>query len=502
MAKDVLDDVKLTDHQKEVAKKVYDTAKDMGVDPELALATAWTENQFRDKTSPAGAIGIMQIMPKTAKAYGVDLKHLSHPDVNIGLGIRILKDNLERHKGDPTLALVTYNTTTRNVNKFIKANKDPSVLPKETQDYLQRIGEHYDLSGKAEEKSPFDEEPQAQGNDEPSIFGSKEQAPSWMFEDTEQAPKETTLLQDVFGAAENMFGAANRAPGVVLPTMGAAYPAARIQSSFNEGAEDVLNRKAPTVADIEQNYGARKIPLEQEFAVKQAERDAVLKQLRNPPEYAGDKWSVKTVGELGPGGESTAEAARNYRLQKGLTQEGVGAQWRPNREGMILPTPMAQQQESDRAARELAMREEQARLLNAQGQRERSVMQDRAASIDAEKQRLIDEAIKRQSPLNRLGMTTGRFMTTNPAVTGLFQAPAGYFANEARERAQRGDILGSAISSVKAVGAEIGGLPMSPRYKPLMMLKGAGQGAALLGIGADYLRRKLGYDPEYKPYKK
>lgn len=188
---------------------------------------------------------------------------------------------------------------------------------------------------------------------------------------------------------------------------------------------------------------------------------------------AGDKWASKVTGSMGPGGESVTEAARGYQIQKGLEKEGLTPKWRPTREGLILPTPLAQEQQ----------KAEQTRL-------------------DLEKQAAIDEALKRQSPLNRLGMSTGKFMTTSPTVTGLFQAPAGYFANEARERAQRGDILGSAISSVKAVGAEIGGLPMSPRYKPLMMLKGAGQGAALLGIGADYLRRKLGYDPEYKPYKK
>lgn len=444
MAKDVLDDVKLSDSQKNVAKKIYDTAKDMGVDPELALATAWTENKFTDKKSPAGAIGIMQIMPATAKSYGVDLKHLGHPDVNIGLGIRILKDNLERHNGDKTLALIDYNAGPKASERFLKANKNTKVLPKETQGYLQKISEHHDLSGQTvtgEEPSPFDNLfPQEDSS--PSPFGETKPAPSNLS--AEPAPEETSLLEDVAGAAF-------RAPGVVLPTMGAAYPAYKLQESFNKNVKPEQMPKAPpTVQDIEA-----------EFMAKQAEQ------------YAGDKWASKVTGSMGPGGESVTEAARGYQIQKGLEKEGLTPKWRPTREGLILPTPLAQEQQ----------KAEQTRL-------------------DLEKQAAIDEALKRQSPLNRLGMSTGKFMTTSPAVTGLFQAPAGYFANEARERAQRGDILGSAISSVKAVGAEIGGLPMSPRYKPLMAIKGAGQGAALLGIGADYLRRKLGYDPEYKPYKK
>jgi hypothetical protein len=444
MAKDVLDDVKLSDSQKNVAKKIYDTAVDMGVDPELALATAWTENKFTDKKSPAGAIGIMQIMPATAKSYGVDLKHLGHPDVNIGLGIRILKDNLERHNGDKTLALIDYNAGPKASERFLKANKNTKVLPKETQGYLQKISEHHDLSGQTvngEEPSPFDNLFPQEDNS-PSPFGETQPAPSHLS--AEPAPEETSLLEDVAGAAF-------RAPGVVLPTMGAAYPAAKGQEYLNKSVTPEQMPKAPpTVQDIEA-----------EFMAKQAEKSA------------GDKWSQKVVGGMGPGGESVTEAARGYQIQKGLEKEGLAPKWRPTREGVILPTPVAQEQQQA----------EQARL-------------------DLEKQAAIDEAIKRQSPLNRLGISTGKFMTTSPAVTGLFQAPAGYFANEARERAQRGDILGSAISSVKAVGAEIGGLPMSPRYKPLMAIKGAGQGAALLGMGADYLRRKLGYDPEYKPYKK
>lgn len=443
MAKDtvVADIDNLSEAQKAIAKKVYDAAVDIGVDPELALATAWTENRFSDKKSPAGAIGIMQIMPATAKSYGVDVKQLSHPDINIGLGIKILKDNLERHEGDKTLALIDYNAGPKASERFLKANKDPSVLPKETQNYLKTIGEHHDLTAQAEETSPFDNLLPPEDNS-PSPFGETEPAPPHLA--NEPASEETSLLEDVAGATM-------REPGIVLPTVGAAYPAAKAQEFLNKSiTPEEMPKKAPTVQDIEA-----------EFMAKQAEKSA------------GDKWSQKVVGGMGPGGESVTEAARGYQIQKGLEKEGLTPKWRPNKEGLILPTPLAQEQQQA----------EQSRL-------------------ELEKQAAIDEALKRQSPLNRIGMTTGKFMTTSPMMTGMFQAPAGYFANEARERAKRGDILGSAISSVKAVGAEIGGLPMSPRYKPLMMLKGAGQGAALLGIGADELRRRLGYDPEYKPYKK
>jgi hypothetical protein len=51
---------------------------------------------------------------------------------------------------------------------------------------------------------------------------------------------------------------------------------------------------------------------------------------------AGDKWSTKVVGSMGPGGESVTEAARNYQMQQGLTPEEA-AKFKVNRSGLITP---------------------------------------------------------------------------------------------------------------------------------------------------------------------
>jgi hypothetical protein len=79
---------------------------------------------------------------------------------------------------------------------------------------------------------------------------------------------------------------------------------------------------------------------------------------------AGDKWNAKIVGELGPGGDSVAEAAKNYRTQKGLpagyvsTRSGIAMPYTPssansaNEEAAIkeVKDALSKQQEAQKAA--------------------------------------------------------------------------------------------------------------------------------------------------------
>lgn len=77
-----------------------------GIDPELLTAVAWTESNFEpDAVSHAGAIGLMQIMPATAAALGVDPRD---PVQAIDGAARYLREQLDRF-GDVRLALAAYN---------------------------------------------------------------------------------------------------------------------------------------------------------------------------------------------------------------------------------------------------------------------------------------------------------------------------------------------------------------------------------------------------------
>ena len=92
----------------------YDTwigqaAQEHGIDPRLLKGLIRTEsNGSRDVVSNKGAIGMGQVMPDTARRYGVDPSQLTDPAVNINLSARILADNLKAARGDVRKALTYY----------------------------------------------------------------------------------------------------------------------------------------------------------------------------------------------------------------------------------------------------------------------------------------------------------------------------------------------------------------------------------------------------------
>lgn len=90
-------------------------AKAQGVPPNLALALAGQESSLDPtRVSPKGAIGLMQLMPETAKSLGVDPHD---PRQNITGGIRYLKTHLDAYGGDVSKALAAYNAGPEAVNK-------------------------------------------------------------------------------------------------------------------------------------------------------------------------------------------------------------------------------------------------------------------------------------------------------------------------------------------------------------------------------------------------
>ncbi|AMM24623.1 hypothetical protein AX767_09870 [Variovorax sp. PAMC 28711] len=83
-------------------------AQSVGIDPHLVRAVAWAESGFRaDAVSPKGAMGVMQLMPATARQYGVDDPFDAAKSLEGGS--RLLRDLLLRYDGDVPLALAAYN---------------------------------------------------------------------------------------------------------------------------------------------------------------------------------------------------------------------------------------------------------------------------------------------------------------------------------------------------------------------------------------------------------
>lgn len=120
---------------------IKDTAERYGLNHTLFRRQLYQESRFNpNAVSRAGAMGVGQIMPKTAKAYGVtDLNTLKDPFFNIDLAGRIMKDNLKYAKGNQYAALAMYNGGTAAMKNYLKGNY--KKLPKETWNYIDTIGD-------------------------------------------------------------------------------------------------------------------------------------------------------------------------------------------------------------------------------------------------------------------------------------------------------------------------------------------------------------------------
>jgi soluble lytic murein transglycosylase len=91
-------------------------AREKDVDAALIAAVIYSESKFSDRTSSAGARGLMQITPETAREIErhsggttFELADLSDPEINIRYGTFRLREMLDRFDGDVVAVLAAYN---------------------------------------------------------------------------------------------------------------------------------------------------------------------------------------------------------------------------------------------------------------------------------------------------------------------------------------------------------------------------------------------------------
>jgi soluble lytic murein transglycosylase-like protein len=107
-----------------------------GVDAGLIKAVIKAESNFNPTAvSRAGARGLMQLMPATARSLGVSDSF--DPEQNVMAGTRFLRDLLDRYNGDVDSALAAYNWGPGNVDKR------SGRMPAETRSYLARVKQLY-----------------------------------------------------------------------------------------------------------------------------------------------------------------------------------------------------------------------------------------------------------------------------------------------------------------------------------------------------------------------
>ena len=107
---------------------IYDTALREGMDPELAFRLVRLESGFKPNAkSRANAYGLAQVQPATARHYEADItvEKLLEPERNLRIGIRYLRDLLERYQGDVELALLAYNRGPSRVQSLLDRGRDP-----------------------------------------------------------------------------------------------------------------------------------------------------------------------------------------------------------------------------------------------------------------------------------------------------------------------------------------------------------------------------------------
>ena len=131
-------------------------AEEYGVDKYLIYSVIKAESNFDEKAvSEKGAMGLMQIMPATAREAagklgmeGFDVQELLVPEINIQIGCYYMAFLLERYMGDVTSAAAAYNAGYGNVDNWLAMEQTERVTAEvvpfgETKKYIVKVENNY-----------------------------------------------------------------------------------------------------------------------------------------------------------------------------------------------------------------------------------------------------------------------------------------------------------------------------------------------------------------------
>ena len=146
-------------YPKKYEEYVYQYSNELNIDPLLTFAIIKTESNFDEKIeSKSGAIGLMQLMDKTAQEQAEKLKieyrkkMLYDPETNLKLGLNYFNMLFDYFNQNYVLAFAAYNAGLGNVQKWIKEGtikadgSDIENIPfKETNMYVRKIIRNYEI---------------------------------------------------------------------------------------------------------------------------------------------------------------------------------------------------------------------------------------------------------------------------------------------------------------------------------------------------------------------
>lgn len=111
-----------------LAALIHSAAVENGIEPEVAFGLIRAESSFRTTaTSPVGAVGLTQLMPKTARWLSPETStaELRDPATNVRIGFGYLRQLIDKYEGDVDLALVAYNRGPGTVDRALRQGRNP-----------------------------------------------------------------------------------------------------------------------------------------------------------------------------------------------------------------------------------------------------------------------------------------------------------------------------------------------------------------------------------------
>lgn len=510
----MIDFEKLSKDQLAIADKIVAEAEKQGVDPNLMLAIAFSESGFKHAdgkkitTSPAGAIGVLQLMPETAKALKINPRDL---DDNIRGGVMLMKENLGTY-GNPTDAVIAYNTSTDTRNRYLET-RDLSLLPNETLSYLERINSIYPL----ESARYVTQAERIAAEGEPDLGEGPKTTTEQL---AEMAPEAGAAIGAVTGYLEKKAGL----PGPPKsPDVDAAQRKLQV-------AEEKLRIAQDRYANQRVGIGQTIADLETEFQQKQSAANKAAEELRQATERARaqgarnvrapvptpsqhERITLGTIDESGTTGrarqtgytEQTAQqAARRAeaaRVQEELARRGLVAKesvytrapgMTSTPAGVVIPADtvyepskatVAAESDLERSKRSAGEAQKAAKDAERRLAAERAKAARMTGQVPASVARAEDvaRAAKFEAELaKRTGegklAKIGRGVSKIPGTSVLGGLGAGLSAQEAIERWNAGDRSAAVISALNAVFAgmslvphpmirgigTVGGLMMAP----------------------------------------
>lgn len=356
----MIDIEKLNDDQLRIVDKIEREATSQGLDPRFALAIANIETGGKYQhtvgkkvlTSPKGALGVMQLMPKTAKGLGVN--PLDEDD-NIRGGVTLLKQLMDEHN-DPIKAAVGYNASIPARSKFYKSG-DFNDLPQETLLYVDKLEKLYPLEGEAVQaeaaKEPVEELALPPVSSElPASLN--EPTPEPLLVDPKTGALVGTSVGFTAGAVEKGKDVLSRrqAPPVEPtkgPIMGSPGQKWSAKTGFGRGEGETV-REVSEAFQRAKNKGkvSSRIPVggtlnihewfrQKEMAEELARRAAQSEIGRNISKTLGKIPLGSTLAGLGAGLD-VAEAAKRYQ-EDDLVGVGISGLSALGQAAMLVPHP-------------------------------------------------------------------------------------------------------------------------------------------------------------------